>query len=49
MKVSDPIDHVELSYGIEALITEARENDVDEHEMKRELRAILKSVEEGKL
>ena len=49
MKVTEPIDYAEMGYALEHIIIEARKNDVDEHELKNQLEAILRAVENGDL
>ena len=49
MKVTEPKDGVGLSYAIEELITEARENDVDDVVITDELSAYEKAIREDRL
>lgn len=37
MEVNEPVDRTDLSYAVEALIKEARANDLEDHEIQEVL------------
>lgn len=47
MKVTDPIDKTDLSYAIEALITEAREHGMEDEEIREVLDIYERAFERG--